>query len=156
MCDAGARVGHGGPVLPVVAGPTVHHGEGHGAEKPGGHLPRGPAAFIRSVEMALPFLTGEEGLCPLLETLIGNVRAEEAASRWRTLIFSACRTGREFQDSYDLLHREAEDWGLYLGEELEGELSVGVKELGDGRVDGSTRALITRGEAEVQGAAQGP
>ena len=103
-----------------------------------------PAAFIGSVEMALPFLTGEEGLCPLLEPLIGNMREAEEASRWRTLISSGCRTGREFQDSYDLLHREAEDCCLYLGEELEGELSVEVEELGKGRVDGSTRALLTR------------
>ena len=31
-----------------------------------------------------------------------------------------------------------------MGEELEGELSVEVEELGKGRVDGSTRALLTR------------
>ena len=86
-----------------------------------------PAAFIGSVEMALPFLTGEEGLCPLLEPLIGNVREAEEASRWRTLISSGCRKGREFQDCYDLLHREAEDCCLYLGEELAGELSVEVE-----------------------------
>ena len=103
-----------------------------------------PAAFIGAVEMALPFLTGEEGLCPLLEPQIGDVRAAEEASRWRTLISSGCRTGREFQDCFDLLHREAEDCCLYLGEELEGELSVTVEELGKGRVDGSTRALLTR------------
>ena len=75
-----------------------------------------PAAFIRSVKMSLTFLTGEEGLCPLLEFLIGDVRAAEEASRWRIFISSGCRAGREFQDSYDLLHREAEDCCLYLGE----------------------------------------
>ena len=40
--------------------------------------------------------------------------------------------------------REAEDCALYLGEELKGECGVNVEAVGDGRVDGSTRALVTR------------
>ena len=103
-----------------------------------------PAAFIGSVEMALPFLTGEDGLCPLLEPLIGNPRAGDKATRWRTLLTSGSRTGEEFLASCNLLKREAEDCTAYLGEELEGELSVAVEGLGDGRVDGSTRALVTK------------
>ena len=50
-----------------------------------------PAAFIGAVEMALSFLTGGEGLCPLLEPQIGDVRATEEASRWRSLISSGYR-----------------------------------------------------------------
>ena len=103
-----------------------------------------PAAFLGSVEMALPFLTGEEGLCPLLAATIGDPRAADPASRWRTLTTSGSRTGREFAASYNQLQREAEDCSLYLGEELEGELGVPVEGVGDGRVDGSTRALVTR------------
>ena len=94
-----------------------------------------PAAFIGSVEMALPFLTGEDGLCPLLEPLIGNPRAGDKATRWRTLLTSGSRTGEEFLASCNLLKREAEDCTAYLGEELEGELSVAVDKLGDGRVE---------------------
>ena len=40
--------------------------------------------------------------------------------------------------------REAEDCALYLGEELKGEPGVNVEAVGDSRVDGSTRALVTR------------
>ena len=57
----------------------------------------------------------------------------------RSLISSGCRSGREFQDCYTLLHREAEDYCLYQGEELEGELSLEVEELGKGRLDDSTK-----------------
>ena len=70
------------------------------------------------VEQSLPFFTGEEGLCPLLATTIGDIREGDPASRWRTLTTSGSRTGREFVASFDLLHREAEDCALYLREEL--------------------------------------
>ena len=102
------------------------------------------ATFIGSVEMSLPFFTGEGGLCPLLEPLIGNIREEEVATRWRTLLTSDTRTGREFSNAYNSLQREARDCCLYLGEELEGELGVSVEGAGEGRVDGSTRSLLTQ------------
>ena len=54
VCAPGACVGDEGPVLTAVAGPSAYQGEGHGAEKPGGHLPR---RLHRAVEMALHFLT---------------------------------------------------------------------------------------------------
>ena len=102
-----------------------------------------PAAFLGGVEMALPFFVGEQGLCPLLEPLVGDVRAADPVTRWRTLTSSDSRTGREFKASYNLLQVEARDCARYLGEELEGELSVEVEGMGEGRVDGSTRVLIT-------------
>ena len=103
-----------------------------------------PAAFIGSVEMFLPFLAGEDGLCPLLEPLVGNPREGDKASRWRTLATSGSRTGREFEESFDIPRQEASDCCLFLGEELEGELGGEVEGVGDGRVDGSTRALLSK------------
>ena len=55
-----------------------------------------------------------------------------------------CRTGREFVQCWDLLQGEARDCCAYLGETLEGELSVDVVAVGNGRVDGKTRALVTQ------------
>ena len=94
--------------------------------------------------MALPFLTGEEGLCPLLEPLLGNPREADQATRWRTLATAGSRTGREFVAAYQTLQGEARDCCLFLGEELEGELGGLVEGVGEGRVDGSTRALLTQ------------
>ena len=103
-----------------------------------------PAAFLGGVEMALPFITGEQGLCPLLEPLVGDIRGADPASRWRTLTTAGSRTGREFLGAFNTLQEEATDCCLFLGEELEGMMSVGVEGLGEGRVDGSSRALLTQ------------
>ena len=103
-----------------------------------------PAAFIGSVEMSLPFFTGEEGICQVLDPLLGNIRSEAAVRRWEQLISSGCRTGREFSECWDRLQGEARDCCAYLGEELDGELAVPVAAAGNGRVDGKTRALVTQ------------
>ena len=94
--------------------------------------------------MALPYLTGEGGICPLLEPLVGDVRAADKASRWRTLTTAGSRTGREFAAAYEALQGEATDCCRFLEEELEGELCSPLEGVGDGRVDGSTRALLTQ------------
>ena len=54
-----------------------------------------PAAFLGSVEMLLPFLTGEGGQCGLLEPVLGDIRKEEDETRWRRLMQSDCRTATE-------------------------------------------------------------
>ena len=103
-----------------------------------------PAAFIGSVEMSLPFFTGEEGICRILEPVIGDIQSENAGRRWEQLINSDCRTGREFSECWEMLQGEARECSVYLGEELEGELAKPVSAAGDGRVDGKTRALVTQ------------
>ena len=103
-----------------------------------------PAAFIGSVEMSLPFFGGREGLCRLLEPITGDILTVDTASRWNTLLTSGCWTGREFSNCWDLLHGEATQCSVYMGEELVGELATTVEGVGDGRVDGSTRRLVTQ------------
>ena len=102
-----------------------------------------PAAFIGSVEMSLPFLTGEGGQCQLLLPEIGDIRGAEEGSRWLTLLQSGSRTGREFRECWGRLQHEARQCSDYLGERLESHLSVSVQGLGEGRTDGSTRHLVT-------------
>ena len=103
-----------------------------------------PAAFIGSLEMSLPFLCGEGGQLRQLEPVVGNIREAEEGSRWRTLLESECKTAREFQACWEGLQGEARDCAAYLGEELDGPLAVPVEGAGEGRVDGSTRALVTQ------------
>ena len=102
-----------------------------------------PAAFIGSVEMSLPFFCGEGGLCDQLLVVVGDVRTEDEGVRWRTLLASNCRTAEEFTHSWEHLQGEAREMAAYLGEELEEHLSVPLEGVGEGRLDGSTRHLVT-------------
>ena len=45
-----------------------------------------PAAFLGSLEMSLPFLTGQGGQCQLLEPVLGDIRRAEKEGRWRSLL----------------------------------------------------------------------
>ena len=76
--------------------------------------------------------------------MVGNIREAEEGSRWRTLLESECKTAREFQACWEGLQGEARDCAAYLGEELDGPLAVPVEGAGEGRVDGSTRVLVTQ------------
>ena len=75
-----------------------------------------PAAFIGSVEMSLPFLTGEGGQCQLLQPVIGDIRGSEEGVRWQALLQSGTRTGREFERSWERLQQEARQCVAYLGD----------------------------------------
>ena len=52
-----------------------------------------PAAFIGGVEMTVPHFTGEEGICPLLEDVIGSVSGSD---RWTSFLSANSRTANEF------------------------------------------------------------
>ena len=61
-----------------------------------------PAAFVGGVEMSLPHFTGHEGVCPLLEDVIGNI---EGGRRWTTFLAYGSRTSLEFQHSWSSLSK---------------------------------------------------
>ena len=102
-----------------------------------------PAAFLGSAEMSLSFLTGEGGQCQILEPCLGDIRAMDTKTRWRVLLQSGNRTSREFQGCWALLQREGEQCAAYLGETLSSHLAEQVEGVGDRRLDGSTRRLLT-------------
>ena len=102
-----------------------------------------PTAFIGSVEMSIPFLTGEGGQCQLLQPGIGDIRGSEEGVRWQALLQSGTRTGREFERSWERLQQEARQCAEYLGDRLDSHLSVSVQGLGEGRSDGTTRHFVT-------------
>lgn len=114
-----------------------------------------PGAFIGGVEMSLPHFGGEDGVCKLLEPVMGDIQKEPDASRWNMLLTSGCRTGLELAASWDLLQQEARECYQYLGKELEqegGPLATPLPGLGEGRVDGSSRAKVVQQREEIRAA----
>ena len=102
-----------------------------------------PAAFIGSLEQALPFFGGEGGVCPTLAHLVG----EEGEVRYQPLVASTSRTGRELNTCWVGMVREAEESLTYLGRELEesdSPFSVPVAGVGEGSTTGATRKVLTR------------
>ena len=99
------------------------------------------AAFLGSVEQALPHFIGEGGVCQQLAPVLGEMR--NAGNRWRDMLASQCRTGVEMERAWTLLREEATQSSQYLDKEFEGPLMVEVEGAGEGRVDGSSRRLIT-------------
>ena len=99
------------------------------------------AAFIGGIEQALTHFVGDDGVCQLLQPVLGNM--DSPASRWRDLTNSGCRTGEELVWAWETLRREARESCQYLGKDLEGPLDVGVEGAGYGSTDGGTRRKLT-------------
>ena len=111
-----------------------------------------PAAFLGSVEMSVPHFCGENGVCQLLEPVIGNILEAEEGNRWNQLLTSGARTGAELATCWQQLTQEAQQCCDFLGRELEAPLSTPVEGMGDGRIDGSTRALAVQQREELRAA----
>ena len=109
-----------------------------------------PAAFIGGLEQSLPHFTGEGGVCPQLEGVLGNWTGQNG-SRWQQLIQSGCRTGRELAASWETLQGEARQCSTFLDQDLEGQLAVEVEGIGGDSVDGSTRRAVVQQREELRG-----
>ena len=96
-------------------------------------------AFVGGVEMSLPHLTGDGGICLMLDRIIGRV---EGPSRWSDFLSSNTRTSNEFVQSWGLLRLEAAACLKFLGKDLSGPLAVRCQEAGDESTDGSTRRKV--------------
>ena len=106
-----------------------------------------PAAFIGTLEQALPFFGGVRGVCPPLAHLVG----ETAETRYGPLIESGARTGRELATMWEGMVREVREGTAYLGRELEeGPFSVPVAGVGEGSTSGATRKLLVRAREELR------
>ena len=108
------------------------------------------AAFIGSVEQALPHFVGEGGVCQQLDGVIGDMN--DSSTRWRGLLASGCKTGVEFKTAWNSLRQEAVETSRYLDKELDGPLEAEVESAGDGRVDGSTRRITTTWLEDIRAA----
>ena len=109
-----------------------------------------PAAFLGSLEMSLPFLTGQGGQCKLLESVIGDFRQIEKKARWRLLVESGCRTGLELERCWAGLQKEA-----YMGERVEQHLAILLEGIGEGRVDGKISPVSHQADEETAGKSAG-
>ena len=116
-----------------------------------GQVELSPAAFIGGLEQALPHFIGVGGVCPQLVAVLGEGDGQ-VDLRWQTLLRSGCRTGRELEQSWLVLQREARQCAEYLGQELDSHLAVQVDGVGQGSEDGSTRKKITQQREELRGA----
>ena len=109
-----------------------------------------PAAFLGSVEMALPHFVGHEGLIPQLAEVLGDLGGEDVANRWQGLLDSGAKTGVEMAGCWDTLQGEARECCAFLERELDAPLSTPLAGLGEGRLDGSTRALVVKQKEELR------
>ena len=112
-------------------------------------------AFIGAVEQAIPSL--HTGYCPLLTEWVGGAdRFGEgvlSAGRWRTLLTSGCRVGREYEAVWNALRQETDSARAFLGEEddVRGPLSSPVESSGDGSTSGVTRGLLVEAREMLMG-----
>ena len=89
--------------------------------------------------MSLPFFTGDFGVAPGLEEVIGRPDQNRAA-RWGPLIRNGSRTGQEFNQVWTRITEDGKERAAYVDEDLGGTI-LGQDSLnaGDRSVDGSTR-----------------
>ena len=90
-------------------------------------------AFLGAVEQSLPHFLGEEGIFPQLANVM--VEVGDGLNRWRGLLESECRTGRELKALWTTLQEEAGQMTTYLGTGLEGPLAIPVEGAGEGCSD---------------------
>ena len=102
-----------------------------------------PAAYIGGLEQALPHFTGEGGVCQQLTGVLGDGQGQ-VDKRWRPLLQSGCRTGRELTQAWGVLQGEARQCAEYLEQDLAGALAVPLEGVGEGSVDGSTRRTVVQ------------
>ena len=114
------------------------------------HVETSLAAYIGGLEQALPHMTGTDGVCQLLEEVLGDGQGT-SLTRWQPLIRSGCRTGQELVSAWSQLQEEARQCAAYLGQELVSPLSSPVECAGDGSSDGSTRRKVVQQREELRG-----
>ena len=102
------------------------------------------AAYIGGLELALPFFTGENGLCCSLEDLIGRPDVDAGEGRWSGLLSGTSRTGRELATSWDSLTASGREMCDYLDTEMTGPLALDAEHSGEGATDGSTRSKVVQ------------
>ena len=108
-------------------------------------------AFVGALELAIPSL--HTGFCPILTPLVGGEEhfGDGWEGRWRPLLDSGCRAGRELASAWDWLQQETAAAKAYLGEaggETIGPLCQPVESAGEGCTTGKTRTKLVE-EREV-------
>ena len=103
------------------------------------------AAFVGGVNMALPSLTGESGICPALTEIIGST---DGLNQWQDFLTTGSQTAQEFDAAWKSLKLEASQCSEFLGMELDCPLSCNTVLVGSVAMVDSTRHSIVH-EREV-------
>ena len=102
----------------------------------------GPA-FLGALETAIPYMS-EIG--PIMEAVWGGVECwgdrVDTGTRWRVVLQSGCREGREIRKVWTELCTEAVEVAAWLGEDVKEVFQVREEGVGCGSVTGETRGKI--------------
>ena len=115
----------------------------------------GPA-FIGAIEIAIPTL--HTGFGSILTNEVGGAdmfgEGVQAEGRWRTLLNSGCRVGRELSAAWNTLKEETMKAMTFLGlenDEINGPISSPVESAGGGSTNGGTRGLLVAAREMLMG-----
>ena len=99
-----------------------------------------------TLETAIPFMTGRDGVCPPLGELWGGAvcwgSADNSADRWRRAIASGSQIGQEIIRLWAALRLEATQAAQWLDTEVPKALACEVSGIGYGSVTGETRGRV--------------
>ena len=105
----------------------------------------GPA-YLATLETAIPFMAGEDGICPQLSTLWGGEECwgegAPAETRWRQVLASDCSMAGEMKRSWESIQQEARHSAAWLQEPVPEVLSTPLAGFGDGSTTGKTRGRV--------------
>ena len=115
------------------------------------------AAFVGAVEVAIPSMVGEDGVCPQLSREVGEAECfsvgGDIQTRWYYMLQSGCQVGTEFRRAWEILQEEAQQLSQWLETELVEPLSVDTMAAGLGSTSGSTRKAIIEQMEKLRGEA---
>ena len=109
-------------------------------------------AYLGMLETTVPFMSGEQGVCPALAVLWGGQEcwgpAARKEERWRQALASGSKVGGELQKIWRRAQEEAEQAASWLGGEVPPVLAAQVEGIGgdtvDASVSGGTRGRVVQ------------
>ena len=105
----------------------------------------GPA-YLATLETAIPFMSGPNGICPQMDNLWGGIECwgegASAETRWRQVLASDCRLAREMERSWSKIQVEARQAEVFLQEPMPEALATQLAGLGGGSTSGKTRERV--------------
>lgn len=99
-----------------------------------------PEAWLGALEQALPFFSGDKGVCPPPAELSGS--DQDDLHQWQPLLDYGLRTGEQLRSAWATLQERANQLAQYFGEEVTGLLAQPVEASEQGSTDGSTRMAV--------------
>ena len=113
----------------------------------------GPA-YLGTLETAIPYMAGLSKVCPQMEQVWGGEdcwgEGADEKNRWRKVLESGCREGREMRRAWVKISTEAQSCMNFLEEEMPEALATPLPGLGNGSLNGSTRSRVVEAREQMQ------